>query len=100
MRRFYDTAAAVSILFSLNTIGLHDSDTHMKLRPDPVNHPSHYTQHPTGVECIDIVECMTFNTGNAIKYLWRAGLKDSADVIEDLKKAVWYINREIERRNK
>lgn len=63
---------------------------------DNVNHPPHYTRHPSGVECIDIVEHMSFNLGNAIKYIWRAGQK--ADPIgQDLQKAVWYLNREIER---
>lgn len=65
---------------------------------DPVNHPDHYTQHPSGVECIQITEHMNFCVGNAMKYLWRAGLK--FDDIEDLKKSAWYINREIERRQK
>jgi hypothetical protein len=65
---------------------------------DPVNHPDHYTQHPSGVECIQITEHMNFCVGNAMKYLWRAGLK--FDDIEDLKKSAWYINREIERRHK
>lgn len=64
---------------------------------DPVNHPSHYTSHPTGVECIQIVRHMGFNVGNAVKYLWRAGKKDPAKEIEDLKKAAWYINDEIRR---
>lgn len=62
-----------------------------------VNHPSHYNEHPSGVECIDIVEHMTFNAGTAVKHLWRAGRKDIAPEIEDLQKAAWYINREIER---
>lgn len=61
---------------------------------DPVNHPKHYTSHPSGVECIDIVEHLPFNVGNAIKYLWRAGLK-SPDALTDLKKAAWYVEREI-----
>ena len=65
---------------------------------DPVNHPHHYTGHPSGVECITITEHMGFNLGNAVKYIWRADLK--ADAIEDLRKAAWYINREIERRSK
>jgi hypothetical protein len=60
-----------------------------------VNHPNHYNTHPSGVECIDIVEHMTFNTGNAIKYIWRAGQK--GDTVEDLEKAKWYIEREIRR---
>jgi hypothetical protein len=65
---------------------------------DPVSNPSHYTSDPSGVECIQITEHRTFNIGNAIKYLWRAGLKgDSATEIQDLQKAVFYINREIGR---
>jgi hypothetical protein len=63
---------------------------------DAVNHPPHYTAHPSGVECITIVEHMGFCLGNAIKYIWRADLK--GDAIEDLKKARFYIEREIERR--
>lgn len=63
---------------------------------DPVDHPKHYTSHPSGVECIAITEHMGFNIGNAIKYLWRADLKN--DAIEDLKKAAWYVNRELEKR--
>ena len=63
---------------------------------DEVNHPSHYTAHPSGVECIQITEHMGFNLGNAIKYVWRADLKDNA--VQDLQKAAWYIEREIKRR--
>jgi len=66
---------------------------------DPVNHPPHYTEHPSGIECIQVTEHLSFCVGNAIKYLWRADLKHD-DAIEDLKKAAWYINREIERRQK
>lgn len=62
---------------------------------DMVNHPPHYTSHPSGVECIQITEHMNFCVGNALKYLWRAGLK--ADALEDLKKAEFYVRREIER---
>lgn len=65
---------------------------------DPVNHPVHYTDHPSGIECIQITEHMNFNLGNAIKYIWRAALKGK--YLEDLKKAVWYINREIARLEK
>ena len=65
---------------------------------DMVNHPPHYTAHPSGVECIQITEHMGFCLGNAMKYIWRADLKN--DDIEDLKKAVWYIEREIARRTK
>ena len=65
---------------------------------DPVNHPSHYVSHPSGVECIQITEHMGFNLGNAIKYVWRADLK--ADALEDLRKAIWYIDREIQKRER
>lgn len=65
---------------------------------ETVEHPPHYNAHPSGVECIQVVEHMGFNLGNAIKYVWRADHKDNA--IEDLKKAAWYIQREIELRNK
>ena len=65
---------------------------------DAVNHPRHYTSHPSGVECIQVTEHMGFNLGNAVKYIWRADEKGSA--IEDLRKAEWYIRREIERRTK
>jgi hypothetical protein len=62
---------------------------------DPVNHPKHYTNHPSGVECITVTEHMTFNLGNAIKYIWRANEKGA--LVEDLKKARWYLDREIKR---
>lgn len=60
-----------------------------------MNYPAHYTEHPSGVECIQIVEHMNFCLGNAVKYIWRAGLKNNA--VEDLEKAAFYIAREIER---
>lgn len=63
---------------------------------DPVNNPSHYTSHPSGVECIEVTEHMNFCLGNAIKYIWRAGLK-SDNAIEDLRKAEFYVRREIDR---
>ena len=65
---------------------------------DPVNQPAHYTGHPSGVECIQVTEHMNFCKGNAMKYLWRAGLKGQPDKeLEDLRKAAWYIQREIDR---
>lgn len=67
-------------------------------KPDPVNHPKHYTSHKSGVECIQIAEHYNFCRGNALKYLWRAGEKGNE--IEDLKKAAWYIQREIQRLEK
>ncbi len=77
---------------------------------DMVNHPKHYTSHPSGVECIEITRHMNFNIGNAIKYLWRSGLKKPeyynaterevmrgvlSKEIQDLQKAVWYIDDQI-----
>ena len=61
----------------------------------PVENPAHYLQHSSGVECVSIAEGFNFNLGNAIKYIWRAGLKH--DRLEDLQKAAWYIAREIQR---
>ncbi len=66
---------------------------------DPVNHPPHYEKHPSKVECITITRHMNFNRGNAMKYIWRAGNKDPSKEIEDLKKAAFYINDEIQRLN-
>ena len=65
---------------------------------DPVNHPSHYTSDPSGIEAIDVCESRSFCIGNALKYLWRAGKK--SDEIEDLRKARWYLGREILRLEK
>ena len=63
---------------------------------DPVNHPSHYTGHPAGIECIDVIEANTFyNLAAAMKYIWVSKAND----IQDLEKAAWYIRREIDRRN-
>lgn len=64
--------------------------------PDPVHHPSHYKRN--GVECIQITEDMSFCLGNAVKYLFRAGAKGPP--IEDMRKAIWYIEREIARLEK
>ena len=59
---------------------------------DIVDRPIHYTSHPSGIECITITEHMSFLRGNAVKYLWRADHKNG---LEDLRKARWYIDREI-----
>lgn len=77
-------------------LGADISDDMRAKVPDPVNAPTHYTQHPSGVECITITEHMGFNLGNAVKYIWRADLKGNA--LEDLKKARYYVDREIKRR--
>jgi hypothetical protein len=65
-----------------------------------VDHPAHYNKHPAGIECIDVIEHFGCNIANAMKYLWRAGLKPGSDLIQDLEKARWYIVREIERQKK
>ena len=62
---------------------------------DPVNHPKHYNSHPSGIECIEVIRHENFNIGNAIKYIWRRNHKGNP--VEDLKKAVFYINDEIKR---
>jgi hypothetical protein len=67
----------------------------IKKMTDMVNHPVHYTSHPSGIETIQITEHMNFCLGNAIKYIMRSELKGKQ--IEDLKKAVWYLEREISR---
>jgi hypothetical protein len=66
------------------------------MQDDNVNKPKHYNNHPSGIECIDIAKHHDFCIGNAIKYLWRAGLKDGNSEIQDLKKAIWYIQCKIE----
>jgi len=62
---------------------------------DNVNHPSHYKNHPSGIECIEVTQHMNFNLGNAVKYIWRAGEKGK--LVEDLEKAIWYLKQEIKR---
>lgn len=57
---------------------------------EAVHHPKHYTKHPSGIECIQVTRCLTFDLGNAVKYIWRAGQKDN--IVQDLEKSLWYIN--------
>lgn len=70
----------------------------MSDKEDLVNHPNHYTSHPSGVECISITRHMGFNLGNALKYIWRSDLKHESP-IQDLEKAIFYLKDEIERRS-
>ena len=80
-----------------------DMEQKTEIKVDNVNHPAHYNSHPSGIECIEIARHHNFNIGKAIKYLWRAGLKsekgmeDADKQVEDLRKAIFYINDEIER---
>ena len=62
---------------------------------DPIEHPAHYNSYP--VEVIELTEHMNFNRGNVVKYVARAGLKSKDTELEDLKKAQWYLDREIDR---
>jgi hypothetical protein len=62
---------------------------------DQINHPRHYVLHESGVECIEVVEHLSFCLGNAVKYLWRMGRK-GPDLV-DLKKAAWYLQRHCDR---
>jgi hypothetical protein len=83
---------AATSLLALRQRSVHGREADMSDH-DPINHPKHYTSHPSGIECIQVTQYMNFCVGNAIKYLWRAGLKGNA--IDDLKKARWYIDCEI-----
>lgn len=67
------------------------------IQVDQVNNPQHYTTHPSGIQAIEVTRHMNFNLGNAIKYIWRAGIKNKDTHIEDLKKAIFYIQDEINR---
>lgn len=90
----YDNENTIYSIFEYNYIN-------NNVVPDNVNHPKHYTSHPSGVECIEITRWHCFDTGNAIKYCWRAGLKNDSSLsfkekeIEDLEKSIWYIDDRI-----
>ncbi len=60
---------------------------------DNIN-PDHYNQHPSGIKCIEITRHMNYNRGSAMAYIWRAGKK--TDEIEDLMKAIWHLQDEVE----
>jgi hypothetical protein len=80
-----------------NTLGFSEEElSTLDQEHDEVNHPSHYTWLPNGVEVIDITENFNFTLGNALKYIMRAGHKHD-EPLTDLRKAVWYLNREIAR---
>ena len=65
---------------------------------DMVNHPSHYTSHPKGIECIDVIEeCDNFNLAQVMRYVWRVAFGGKADDLEDLRKAKFYLERAIDR---
>jgi hypothetical protein len=70
----------------------------MNTTDDKVKHPRHYTSHPSGIECIEITKHMNFCLGNVVKYVWRASVRGRNTL--DLKKAIEYLQIEIERREK
>lgn len=97
----YETVGKItSVIETENGLSVHGymnnrlSEMLQAEKDDPVN-PSHYKSHPSGVECIEVARHMTFNCGNVVKYLWRAGLKEGQPDIQDLKKALWYLQDEI-----
>ncbi|MES9589984.1 DUF3310 domain-containing protein [Streptomyces sp. NPDC094045] len=99
-RRMLDETQGLS--FGVDALEAHkvmkqavSSTSKVVVRHDSVERPGHYTSHPSGIECIEITKHMNFALGNAVKYIWRAGLKD--DAIQDLEKARQYIDIEIKR---
>lgn len=67
--------------------------TEVEVDHDPVDHPRHYVNHPSGLECIEITRHLPFDIGNAVKYVWRADLKNGH---EDYRKALWYLDDAID----
>lgn len=65
---------------------------------EQVAHPRHYNQHPSGIECIEIIEHLPANLSHAFKYIWRCGLKTANDPLRELRSAEWYVRREMDRR--
>lgn len=66
------------------------SVTDVENKNDLINAPKHYNTDPSGIECIELTRCLSFEAGNALKYIWRTGKKD--DELQELKKAQWYVN--------
>ena len=81
---------------SVDRAGTADGGERMSNQYEKVEHPKHYQVAP-GVEVIDLVEHLSFNVGNAVKYACRAGRKPETDAVTDLRKALWYLSREITR---
>lgn len=105
-RNLFDFDHIKELIFNPRSRFIKINDDNMKWRYDILHaygfdmdkiNPHHYKAHPSGIECIDVIEHMSLNVGNAVKYAWRVGLKPGEDSITDLEKAVWYLNREIKR---
>ena len=67
---------------------------------EQVNHPKHYNNDPSGIECIEIIRNMSFDIGCAVKYLWRMGFKDGNPIVQDMNKALFYLEDELSYREK
>lgn len=89
------TEAQIAESDSMNPFTDKGIDYRPRVQVDQVNHPPHYKM--AGIEAIDITEQFNFNRGNALKYIIRAGKKDPAREVEDLNKAIWYLDREVKR---
>ena len=79
----------------IHCTGLPFSDDKFIANNDPVNHPSHYTKGKIEVADFIADQKLNFDRGNAVKYVCRAGFKNPEKEIQDLEKAIWYINHEI-----
>ena len=77
-----------------NSVEIVSKDLKVKSSNDLVNHPKHYTEDPSGVECIELTSCLSAPISNSLKYLWRCGLKD--EDIQELGKAMFYLDYAIE----
>lgn len=88
-----DDEEQVTVIGKVNKDELDNGN--LKETNDPIN-PNHYKSHPSGIECIEISSGFDFLLGNVIKYVWRAGLKDSDSYLQDLEKALWYLNKKVE----
>lgn len=98
--RVYGTTEDAALELAWDFLDDHDRELRAKglaldIENDPISHPAHYTRFP--VEVIELTENLNFCRGNAVKYIARAGFKDPSKEIEDLEKALWYIEREIAR---
>lgn len=92
----FETKLSKSLKENRKNIKVAPTAKKMTRKIDYVNHPPHYTDHPSGIECIEITRHMGFNLGNVVKYAWRCDLKQ--DAIEDLEKARFYLDDEIQKR--
>ena len=77
-----------------NAVHAYLNEADRAVSSDPVNHPTHYTNHPSGIEAIEITKHEDFCIGNALKYILRH--KSKGKPVEDLRKAIWYLQTKID----